>query len=137
MPNLRDHIDKARHDEKFLSSFDLDRTLFLDWVVNGIFYSSLHYIDSYFADKGIHPRNHEERNGFIRDDTNLGRPFFTNLYRPLKDDSRDARYDIRTFTGDEVKKNILPLLDSIKKHLNKYISQISKNPPIDSAHTCP
>jgi len=123
MPSREDHINKARHNEQFCSSFDLNRTPFLDWVVNGIFYSALHYLDSFFAIKGKHPGDHQERIRLIRTERDLGRTFF-QLYRPLKDDSEEGRYNMRAFTPDEIREHIMPLLNSIKTHLKRYVPEI-------------
>jgi len=125
MPNLGDHISKAKHNEQFFSSFDLDKTPYLDWVVNGVFYSTLHYLDSYFAAQNEHPSNYFERAGLIRQDANLGRRFYTLWYKPLKDDSENGRYDMRVFTADEIRSDIIPLLNQIKGHLKQYVTEIT------------
>jgi len=95
----------------------------LDWVVNGIFYSALHYLDSYFASKGENPDTHEERNHLIAERSELGQPFF-HLYRDLKNDSEDGRYRMRIFTPNEVRNDILPVLDKVKTYLGKFIPEI-------------
>ena len=124
MSNRKDHIDKARHNERFFSSFDIDTTPFLDWVVNGIFYSALQYLDCYLANQNKHPGNHSVRNSEIRaDPVGLGRSFFKQ-YMHLKDDSEEGRYNMRVFVPDEVRNDILPLLSKIKTHLKKYIHDI-------------
>jgi hypothetical protein len=123
MPALQDHLKQAVHNENFYSSFNLNKTPYLDWVVTGIFYSALHYVDSYFATQNKHPLNHSERNHFISHDQNLGRNFYTN-YRGLKDDSNRARYNMRTFTSTEINNDIVPVLKSLKQFLNQYVPQI-------------
>lgn len=125
MPNQKEHIDKARHNEKFFTSFDINTTPFLDWVVNGIFYSALHYLDSYLASKGENPGKHSKRISLIHNDPHLGSPFF-RLFMFLKHDSEGGRYNMRVFTPDEIRKDILPLLDKIKVYLKKYIPEIQK-----------
>jgi hypothetical protein len=124
MPNRTEHIDKARHNERFFSSFDINTTPFLDWVVNGIFYSALHYVDSYLSTRGEHPLTHGERTPFIhaaRPD--LGRSFFRD-YMSLKDDSEEGRYNMRVFTTEEIRLHIMPLLNNIKVHLKSFIPEI-------------
>ena len=123
MPTIKDHIEKARHNEKFFSSLDIKTTPFLDWVVNGIFYSALHYVDSYLAIKGENPGEHRERIGLIQREANLGKPFFY-YYMSLKDDSEEGRYNMRVFVPDEIDKDILPLLTKIKTHLKQYVTEI-------------
>lgn len=124
MPSQKEHIEKARHNERFFSSFDIKATPFLDWVVSGIFYSALHYVDSYLSIKGEHPLTHGQRTPLIhaaRPD--LGRSFFRD-YRSLKDDSEQGRYNMRVFTPDEIRRHILPLLNDIKTHLKRFIPEI-------------
>ena len=123
MPTRKDHIAKARHNEQFFSSFNIDTTPFLDWVVNGVFYSATHYLDSYFANRGEHPPTHKIRNDLIWNEPELGRSFF-HLYRPLKDDSEEGRYNMRIFTPDEIRWYIIPLLNKIKAHLKRYVPEI-------------
>jgi hypothetical protein len=124
MPNSRDHLNKAKHNEDFYLSLNIDTTPFLDWVVNGVFYSALHYVDSYFAMSGDHPGDHFERNNLIHADRKLGRGFYKNFYRPLKDDSNEGRYDVRTFTPHEIRNDIIPLLKGIKQYLKQYVTEI-------------
>ena len=123
MPTRKEHLAKARHNEQFLSFFDINTTPFLDWVVNGIFYSALHYVDSYLAIKGENPGEHGERIGLIQKDPNLGRLFFYD-YMSLKDDSEEGRYNMKVFLPDEIRNHILPSLNSIKTHLKTYIPEI-------------
>jgi hypothetical protein len=123
MPSQKDHINKARHNEQFVLSLDIDTTPFLDWVVNGIFYSAIHYLDCYLSNQGKHPGDHGERIRLIWGERNLGKMFF-RLYRPLKDDSEEGRYNMRVFLPEEIRKDILPLLNSIKIHLRTYIPEI-------------
>lgn len=125
MASLNDHISKAHHNENFFSSFDLDSTSYLDWAVNGLFYSALHYLDSYFAYHVKHPVTHRGRTNLIHADINLGRNFYVDLYRPLQEASEEARYHIRTFTPEEIRNDFVPLLEDIKNHLSQYITQIN------------
>jgi uncharacterized protein (UPF0332 family) len=88
-----EHILKACHNEKFYSSFDIKTTTFRDWVVTGLFYCALHYVDAYLATQGIHPKHHEgfgERNDRVEHALDL--KAIWGYYRALQDDSRDARY---------------------------------------------
>lgn len=123
MPRQEEHIEKARYNEQFFSSFNLDTTPFLDWVVNGIFYSALHYLDSYLASKGENPDEHRERIRLIQGDPKLGQLIFYH-YMSLKDDSEGGRYNMKVFLPDEITNDILPSLNSIKTHLKKYIPEI-------------
>lgn len=104
MASKDDHFKKAQHNERFFSHFERSNTPFLDWVVTGIFYSALHYIrtiasknnftnissygeiDNLFNRLSIFKRNHQ----------------LYYDYRLLKDNSREARYEMRIISGREV-----------------------------------
>jgi hypothetical protein len=119
MPTIQNHLNKAKHNENYYQSFDIDKTIKLDWVVNGIFYSAMHYLDAYFAIRTIHPSKHVERIRYINQDRNLGRQFYVTWYRPLEQHSRAGRYDMRSFTALEVRQDIIPLLSGVKQHLQQ------------------
>jgi len=98
------HLKKAQNNERFFNHFDLDKTPFLDWVVTGIFYSALHYIR---AIASMH--NFENIASYGEIDNLFNRlsilklnPTIYDDYRQLKDDSRDARYEMVEFTKAEV-----------------------------------
>lgn len=123
MPNEAEHLRKAIHNENYYLSFDIDNTPYLDWVVNGIFYSAIHYIECYFAKQNHHSQKHAERTSLIRDDDILGKYIFKK-YRSLKDDSENGRYHMKSFTPGEIRQYIIPQLSDIKLFLKKYIPQI-------------
>jgi hypothetical protein len=100
----------------------LDNTPYLDWVVNGIFYSAVHYVDAYFATNRFHPRDHLRRIVRITEDNNLGRLFYENCYRPIDQHSKAGRYNMRIFTSIEVRQDIIPLLSGVKQHLQQFIN---------------
>jgi len=126
MPLLDEHLDKASHNEQFYGQFDIDTTAFLDWVVTGLFYCALHYIDAYLATKDIHPKKHAGPNS--RNDSVEHMPEFHSIwpqYRALYDDSRDARYGfhpfgMRQFSAYEV----VQLRDSDLATLRTHILQL-------------
>jgi hypothetical protein len=122
MPSKLEHLSKAEHNENFYQSFDLNTTPYLDWVVNGIFYSAVHYIESYLSSQGKEPQTHWERTQDIRDDNNLDNIFFRK-YMSLKDDSEGGRYNMQTFTPGEIQLIIRQLYD-IKDYLKRYIPEI-------------
>jgi len=118
LPNEKEHIDKAHHNEDFVNIFDIDNTKFLDWIITGLYYTALHYIDAYLASLGVefiknHTHRHEEY--VIALDRNVFRD-----YRTLENKSIIARYyaknafqvtpdDFRNFSDNE--------LNNIKKCL--------------------
>jgi len=97
MPTRDEHLTKAEHNEAFYGSFDTTATPFLDWIVTGLFYCGLHYIDAYLATINLHPRFHGrpgQRNDCVANMSQL-QPIWPH-YRALKDDSEDARYGFDT-----------------------------------------
>ena len=49
MANKDEHLSQALHNRDFWSSFDLDTAAFNDWVVTGIFYEGVHWVEAYLA----------------------------------------------------------------------------------------
>jgi len=123
MPTDPEHLHKAEHNEDFYLSFDLNTTPYLDRVVSGVFYSALHYIESYLATQEKHSQNHADRNANLRDDPNLGIDIYRK-FNDLKNDSENGRYFMKSFTPGEIRQYIIPNLDGIKEYLQRYIPQI-------------
>lgn len=108
MPTQDEHLDKAQHNQRFYESLDIATTDFLDWLVTGLFYCALHYVDAYLATRSIHPKKHAGPNQ--RNDQVDHMPEFLRIrphYRALSDDCRDARYGfhptgMRKFSVSEI-----------------------------------
>ncbi len=115
MPDRRNHLRQAGHNEKFINHFELDSTIFLDWVVTGIFYSALHYVEAYLATKDIHLRKHKARDAYFQKLSDLKRIY--RDYRTLKDDSEGARYDLQQFQPQEVHQLFTQEFNTIKNHI--------------------
>ncbi len=116
MPDCAEHIQKAKHNEDFYASLDLDSTDYRDWIVVGVFYAALHFVAAYLAQQNCHPASHPVTDKYfsrVRVLRQIYRP-----YRTLKDDRRDASYGMREFTSDEIRSDIFPHLESIKAHLS-------------------
>jgi hypothetical protein len=69
-------------------------------MVTVIFYTALHVIERYLACKGLHPADHTARDAYLRRVRGL-KPIWLD-YRRLKDESIRARYEVASFTADEV-----------------------------------
>jgi len=98
-----EHIEKARHNEGFLSSFgDISKISvpFLDWLVTTIFYSALHYVDAILALGNVHPGKHSDRRLGIQRNKDL-RVIWKD-YRNLEDKSRKARYTLHGFSNNDI-----------------------------------
>lgn len=112
MPNQADHLKKAQHNESFVKSFNLNSTPFLDWVITGMFYSALHYMEAYFAKQKFHSPDHRTRDSNIQRDSNLRKLFVA--YSELKNFSVNARYAIKEFVASDVKGTLQPHLDLVR-----------------------
>lgn len=117
MPSRNEHLGKAKHNENFYLSCDIDKTLYKDWVVAGVFYTALHLIDAHFALSNKHPFAHGMRDDWVRNDLRLSKIWMD--YRDLKEFRQKASYKIYNFTSQEIKDEVFPLLDSIKKFLQE------------------
>ncbi len=124
MPTKEAHLWQARHNEDFCLSFDIEKTPYRDWVVAAIFYTALHLINAYFsATKGSPPKTHNERDNWVQKAPELSKIWLD--YQDLKKFRRDASYEMRQFSAQEVEKDILPLLNTIKEDLRKLQPSIS------------
>lgn len=115
MPDQNEHIKKAKHNESFYASLEIDSTPYKDWVVTGIFYTALHLIDAYLATKNIHPFSHGMRDDWVKKNRELDHIWL--FYRDLKEFRMKASYKIHEFDAEEVKQDVLPLLSSIRNGL--------------------
>ncbi|MBI4822692.1 MAG: hypothetical protein HY805_00450 [Nitrospirae bacterium] len=120
MPLIDKHIKQAGHNERFVNSFVVESTPFADWVLTGIFYAALHYIEAFFSTKNIHTASHYQR------DTEVGlnsQPIYSD-YRDLKAYSYGARYLCKTFSGKDINES-KSKLDNIKNYLKTSLPQIA------------
>lgn len=100
MPSRDEHLAQAKHNARFYGSFD--RSVFKDWAVTVLFYTSLHYIDAFLAHRAnIHPVKHKTRDNAVGTVAEL-KPIFGH-YSALKNASFNARYMPPTqFTDNHV-----------------------------------
>jgi len=119
MHKKEEHIDWARHDRDFWTSIDLDNTLFTDWVVTGMFYESVHWVEAFLATKSQHSKKHAERKANIVSHKSELRPIWNNFIK-LETDSRNARYECYKHTAKEAQQ-LIPLVDNIKGHISQLL----------------
>ena len=120
MPRLQQHLDKAKHNEEFVASLDWNTTPYLDWVVTGMFYAALQYVEAYLATQGIHSVDHRARDSDIRRDPQL-KPLYSS-YGELKNHSINARYMTTRFTTPDVQA-LKPDLTSVRNHVLKLVGR--------------
>jgi len=101
LPTKEEHKSKAEQNEYFVSTLG---NPFFDWQVTALFYSALHYIQAYFAAKGISPppSTHTIRNNHVANTPQLA-PIYVD-YRELQDESRSARYGVKPPSQGDVQK---------------------------------
>jgi len=120
MPSKDEHVIWAKHNRDFWMSFELTSTPFVDWVVTGVFYEAVHWVEAFLAVKGQHSDTHGQRSWAMR-------RFASELssiqidYDTLKLDSENARYRCYKYTSQDVEKDLIPLLEGIENYISKLL----------------
>ena len=116
MPTKDEHVAQAEHNRRFWSSSDLDSTPFLDWVVTGVFYEGVHWVEAFLATQCHHSDNHANRLfGMRRNKAQLGA--ISEDLEILKQDSENARYRCYKHALNDVRSDLIPIADKIKAHI--------------------
>lgn len=120
MPARDDHLKQARHNETFYAT--VDKLAFKDWAITVLFYTGLHYIDAFLAQRrNIHPTIHKTRDNLVATVVEL-KPIF-NDYSFLKNASFNARYMPPTrFTDRNVDDLENRHLAKIKTEIGRYLT---------------
>lgn len=119
MPDKYEHLAQAQHNRDFWSSFDINTSVFLDWVATGIFYEGVHWVEAYFAKTKFHSVDHGKRMLQMRHDLIL-RPISNDLEQ-LKFDSENARYQCYKYSKQDINKDLIPKVNQIKSHIQSVI----------------
>jgi hypothetical protein len=120
MPSKEEHKEQAEHNRAFWESYDLDSTSYLDWVVTGIYYESVHWIEAYLDTKGEHSGGHPIRLQYIkRYRSDIGT--IRSDYEVLKVESENARYLCHKYNSDGISNDIVPLLENIKSTIKSVL----------------
>ncbi len=106
---------RAEHNERFLETFSITHSPYLDWAVIVAFYTAVRYVDAYFYPR--RPFDHGERLRWIEEDPRT-RPI-RREYRELYNESRGARYELVTFTPAQVDRLLRNTLSRIKTHMTR------------------
>jgi hypothetical protein len=116
MPTPDQHRQQAEHNKAFIRSLDLHTTPYLDWVVTVAFYAALHLMEWFLTSRGhTGRRDHQLRDAYISREADLRAIY--GYYTEPKYQSEGARYECFRFKPDEVRTQILPLLDKIQAHI--------------------
>ncbi len=120
MPNKDEHMGQSEHNRAFWESYDLNSTSYLDWVVAGIFYESVHWIEAYLDTKGEHSGGHPDRlRNMKKYKSDIGT--IRSDYEVLRIESENARYLCHKYNPTEISKDLIPVLDNIKNTIEKVI----------------
>ncbi len=113
MVNTERHISKAKKNEDFLNYVKKEIPPYEEWGITVLFYIVLQYLDAYLALKYRHPRNHNERDTLLKDDSSISRDVKRD-YITLKKKSIDARYHYTLIDLDdynEAEEDCIRLMD--------------------------
>ncbi len=113
MPLDEGLLERARHNERFLATLDLDATPYLDWAVTIAFYAALRYVDAFFYPQNVN--SHSDRLRLVRTNPRT-RPIY-NSYRELYIQSRNARYELTQFTPTQVRFLVVNSLGRVRAHM--------------------
>ena len=114
------HVAWAKHNNSFWASFDINATPFVDWVVTAVFYEALHWVEAFLATKGYHSGGHGDRGSAMHRHRHELSAIQID-YDTLKMDSENARYSCYKHTPEDVQKDIIPLLNSVRNHISQFV----------------
>ena len=114
MPSHSQHIDKFKHNIKFIDSGEIS-SKHNDWKVTIIFYAAVHLIEAYLSQNGYHTESHKSRFNWINKIPSL--KAIAIDYQTLYNYSIKSRYMCYHYKDDEVEV-IRGLLDNIKSKIS-------------------
>ena len=115
MPIKDKHIEQAQHNRDFWRSLGLSSTPYPDWVVTGIFYEGVHWVEAFLETRGYHSDNHRTRLATMRMLTEICT--ITIDLETLKQDSENARYMCYKHSAADISNDLVPIVDKIKHHI--------------------
>lgn len=102
MATVQEHKSKALHNEKFVDLHKLSEGEFVDWAVSALFYGALHWMRALAAQEGQQIKGYKDEEKVFQIVPLLAQSSQAyTWYRQLKDDSRDARYEMRQFSTSD------------------------------------
>src|ERR1700679_85902 len=116
MPREDKHQTKAERNEQFAASLDVTDPVHDSWAAVAVFYSALHYVESYFARVGVTCSKHDERDQEIKRDPKI-RNAYSN-YKFLFTLSITARYKLEGLPPSGAYSQAKSHLASVKTQIN-------------------
>ena len=105
-PTPNEHLAQVRanraHAEWLLTMNPIDQTA-RQWAATAAFYSALHALTAYLMAQGVTVNSHFKREHAIAHPANGVPPHIVRAYRRLEFRSRDARYNLRSFSLQAVR----------------------------------
>jgi hypothetical protein len=123
VPDKQAHWNRAQHNQEFVASLDLERTLYRDWILVAYFYKALHLVDCFFAARHRHFDNHGERITGVRRSPHLTAVYSDFMY--LYDRSRDVRYTCVYPSAEEIRDEIKPRADRIERCVQRHLTTMN------------
>ena len=117
MPERTEHLSKYMHNKEFLKCPAFEETKNTDWAVVVVFYSALHLIEAFFADNGLHFREHKSRAKWVSSDSRLKNTVIPMYYNLLYNQSIRARYECVQMNGSDLQA-VIDALEIIEITLN-------------------
>ena len=118
MPTTIEHIAQAQHNRQFWSGYNAATTLYQDWMVTGIFYEGVHWVEALLSQSGEHSFDHKQRSAAM-----LRHPSDFNVVAAdlevLKTDSENARYRCYKHTAKEINDDLIPLINNIQTQISQ------------------
>lgn len=101
------HLAEARANRahaQYLLAHHTGNPTALRWAVTAAFYAAVHGMEAYLAGMGQTGENHKKRKQLLRDPAHGVPMNVYQAYRRLEDASHGARYLVRQFTPDDVRR---------------------------------
>lgn len=122
MPTRQAHINQAEHNHEFWRQFDLTNTPYTDWIVVGMFYEAVHWIEAYLAVQSKHSGGHNQRQVSMAADSSLAdEPHLVSDYGVLRTESEAARYRAQHYTALEIQNDLVPISDRLRETMKSLI----------------
>lgn len=106
MPKKEVHLELVDHNKDFVTFIEKNNGIppFQDWGVTVLFYTALHQVHAFLAERGKHPETHGEINLYLqRERIDLD---IRLEYTRLRNLSEQARYQKACFHEDEFREEI-------------------------------
>lgn len=118
MANQTSHLRQALHNHELADELASQQPMkYIDWVVTTLFYATVHYFESYWANWGWHSDNYDDRKSYIEKHFTRDIKIRIN-YRTLAENSWLVRYLNKDVTNSDIAVNYFNEAD-IKEFFSK------------------